>query len=237
MSKVSRKAWTDNQLKQLAILIQDHSAEEIADMMKRSVNAIVLKASREGLVPKDKAKQFYPKKHIKPKKIRGTLATWRQHPVHKNYYVTDTGLVWNARNGKYQSIFEKNNGHVVTKIAGDKGSKELKVSKLVAETWLNLREGQSVVHKDRNKRNNDIANLLVLDKSRAGKATGHLSKAKKVALYVNDKPVKVYRSVRQAAIQNNLSYQTILDSIAVKYENPRHGKDFRFYTPPPRQKK
>jgi len=235
MLQNKKKKWTESDLKKLNKLIKKHSAEEISKIMGRSVNAIILRASRSKMIPKDRVAEFHPKKHIHPPKIRGSY-DWRQHPVHKNYYVSETGHVWNARLGREQAQFAKNSGHYVVKVATDRGSSEVKVSRLVAETWLNFKDGQVVLHKDRNKKNNDIANLIVTDKRTAGRATGHISRAKKIALYVDNRPVKIYRSIRQAALDNRISYQTIIDHLNSAYENQRHGKDFRPYTKPPRPK-
>lgn len=227
MNIKNRKKWTDEDLRTLATLSKNHSAEYIASVLKRSTNAIILKAQRSGLL--DGNKRFYPKQHIKPPKLKGTIGMWRIHPTQPNYYVSDTGVIWNARLGKEVAQFQKNNGHWVVKVVYDGKSKEVKVSRLVAETWLNLKNGQSVAHKNRNKKNNDISNLIVTSKSSLGKATGHLSKAKKVALYIDGIQAKVYRSIRQAALDNGVSYQTINDYLEGKVKKSQHGKDFRFY--------
>lgn len=152
---------------------------------------------------------------------------WRQHPLHKNYYLSENGDIWSSRYGRLLKPMIYPDGYYI-----HIKTKRIKLSRLVAEAWLNLNQNQVVIHKNRNKFDNDLFNLIITDRSTLGKITGHLAKSKKshmIAKYINDRPVKIWRSARSAAKDLGVSYQTVLDYANGKVKKTKF--DLRKYQP------
>lgn len=133
----------------------------------------------------------------------------------KLYYIHTSGVVGVVyKNGKEVllrgALFH--NKDLVIKIEG----KQMKVKNLVArEVFNGYVEGvHSVVLKDGNPRNCDCYNMRIYTKQELGRATG--SKSKKSQPVIID-GVK-YSSVRAAAKELFVSYQTILDYLSNKYK-------------------
>ncbi len=235
------KGWSGlEEMKLLDLILEGHDYVTISAMMGRTEHAIISKAQKKGY--HKHSDTFRPNKfrvHIEPYGYQGMI--WRRHPKHKNYYVSDTGLVWSAIHGKELKRYRlahKNNvkkGLWVSITRNGKTGHQTKVSRLVAEAFLNLKADQVVVHKNLDKEDNDLANLLIMDKKTAGRATGHMSKSKMVARYSpSGKRVAIYRSARACARELGVSYQTILDYAHNKVKKPKY--DIRFYTPPVRKR-
>ena len=118
---------------------------------------------------------------------------------------------------KIMSAYEKKNRkgsrYLVVKLTKDGKSKEVKLSKVIYETFKGpVPEGYSIIHKDDSYTNNEANNLIVLTKEELGKRTGYRSKHKPVLKCTADLiPVESYRSAREAARENYMSYQTIID--------------------------
>ena len=76
-------------------------------------------------------------------------------------------------------------------------------------------KGASVFHKNGIKTDNFAGNLEYLDKSEVGKRTAHKSTSKSVVKYDPDTNdfLDEYRSVREAARKNFVSYQAILNHL------------------------
>lgn len=133
------------------------------------------------------------------------------------------------------SANENKKGLWVSITRNGRAGHQTKVSRLVAEAWFKeFNESLSVIHIDGNRNNNDIANLKLLTKSELGRRTGHLSSSKPIARYNRDgKLVNVYRSVRRAAKEVGVSYQTVLDKANGKLNRPTSckGIDLRYYKP------
>ncbi len=132
--------------------------------------------------------------------------------------------------GQIRRVFKRKPPHLLTpyeKQSRKKGSrylvvhltdsigktKELKVSKVIYETFGgSVPGGFSIVHKDGDFRENSFNNLVLMDREELGKSTGHKSKHKPVLkLSASLEPVTVYRSAREAARLNFMSYQTVID--------------------------
>lgn len=213
------KKWTHKEeIKLLRMILEGHYYKDIAIELDRSDDAILNKARRKGWHKENE--NFRPYKFsvdIPPKGYeRGVI--WRKHPNHTYYYISNTGLVWSGISGKELTRYRlshKDNakkGLWVSITRNGKTGIQTKVSRLVAETWLNLKPDQVVVHKNRNKEDNDIHNLLIMSKEEAGKATGHLSKSFPVGrMNANGVVIETFRSVRTAAKAIGVSYQTLLD--------------------------
>lgn len=98
-----------------------------------------------------------------------------------------------------------------------------KVAHLVSDTFLPPRpQGHVVYHKNGNKGDPSLGNLGVISRTELGKMTGHQSKRKAVVKFDwrTQQAVEVYRSARQAAKANYMSYQTIMDRCNGKVKGP-----------------
>ena len=101
-------------------------------------------------------------------------------------------------------------GNATVKIA----NKDHTVKKLVAKAFIaNYRPGDYLEVIDGDPFNCHINNIRIYSKSEHGKRTGHKS-SRCQAVRVNGEH---YRSIRTAAKAINVSYQTLLDYIAEKY--------------------
>lgn len=114
-------------------------------------------------------------------------------------------------------------------------SKEVPVLKIMAETWHGNKDKNLVpYHKNGIVTNNHADNIGFTSRSELGKMTGHMANKRKCVFKVdeNGNEVEVYRSAREAARQNNMSYQAVLDRCHNKVKNPfaLDGFTYRFET-------
>lgn len=90
------------------------------------------------------------------------------HPEYKHLTISSDGLnVYSSISGRNLKIFESSNGYlcVVVTVAKNK-TKICRVHRLVAETFLGFRDKSwDVHHKDHNKKNNNIDNLMWCSRS------------------------------------------------------------------------
>ena len=230
----SVKIWTEEEVeKMIYLFLSGKSILQVAEELSRTVASVGNKWLKRGLHKKYPGIQYQPSgyRHIAPKD--SISEKWRQHPKLKNYYFSELGNAWSARRGMQLKSYK-----LSTDVKNKKGwwlkldGKARKVSRLVAETWLELKDDQVVLHKNRNSFDNDIFNLIVTDKKRAGQITGHFSKSIPVALYREDKVARVFRSSRDAAKHLGISYQTVLDYAHDRVSRPLY--DIRFYQAPKR---
>lgn len=94
--------------------------------------------------------------------------------------------------------------------------KEYKVAHLVAMHYLGpIPEGAGVFHKNGIRMDNFVGNLEYIDKQTLGKRTGYKAKSRAVTLYEPETKafINEYRSVREAARNNPVSYQAIYDHL------------------------
>lgn len=236
---MAMRFWTIKEEELVIQLLKDHSIEEVAAKIGRSTTAITIKAVRSGWHKTYPELDFYVRKHFDPEmhfrdqaygKVR-----WRQHPIFKNYYGSDTGLVWSANRKRLLSPYKlahKNSSKKgywisLTKEPG-KWGRQYKLSRFIAECWFNITPDQMVAHKDRNKFNNDINNLVIATKSQLGKATGHMAKGRRVAR-LNDQGqvIKVWRSARACALDLGVSYQTVLDYVNGKLVRKPNSHNYK----------
>lgn len=114
-----------------------------------------------------------------------------------------------------------------------KGSKDVSVLQIMAKTWFRQQDENKVpYHKNHIVTDNRVENIGFIDRSKLGKETGHMSGKRKTVFKVNraGEDVEVYRSAREAARKNNMSYQTVLDRCNGKVKNPYalDGYTYRF---------
>lgn len=113
----------------------------------------------------------------------------------------------------YEKKNRKGSRYLVVKLTKDGKGKEVKLSKLVYETFKGpVPDGCSITHKDESFSNNEANNLIILTKEELGRRTGYRAKHKPVLKCTADLiPIEVYRSAREAAKANYMSYQTVID--------------------------
>lgn len=241
MENKSRKKWLESDIDSLeSLMAKGKDVMEISKKLGRSTNAIRCRATRLGFHKKypnaDLGKDI--RIHIIPKGYP-SYVLWRQHPRFKDYYCSSTGLIWSARAGKEMSQYylamdkERKKGLWVSITRDGRPGHQTKVSRMIAEAWFkDFSSNLSVMHIDGNRDNNDIANLRLVSKKELGQLTGHMAVAIPIARYnSNNELVRVYRSVRSAAKEIGVSYQTVLDKVngKLKRASSCKGIDLRYY--------
>lgn len=100
------------------------------------------------------------------------------------------------------------------------GDKEKCVKHLVAQAFIPEYKGtqSNILHKDGNKKNCRVDNLIVVPKSQVAKLTGPQSRSQKIVVTDHQGKKTVYSSIRKAANSLNCSYQTLLDYINGRYK-------------------
>lgn len=100
--------------------------------------------------------------------------------------------------------------------------KEFPVHTLVAKAFLGEpKENEVIYHKNGLIRDNWASNLEYIDRKKLGKMTGAKSRRKPVVkIDSNGEMVDFYPSARQAAKENHMSYQTIIDRCNRKIKSP-----------------
>ncbi len=115
---------------------------------------------------------------------------------------------------------------------GNGRSKEVPVSRLMAEVWLGkCSDGKVVYHKNGDLADNCAGNLGFITPKALGRKTGAASRRMPVAKIAADgEVVEVYSSARAAAKANHMSYQTVLDRCHGKVKKPfaLDGYTYRF---------
>ena len=103
--------------------------------------------------------------------------------------------------------------------------------KVMVETWYGSR-GRSLVpyHKNGIVSDNRADNIGFASKRELGKMTGHMSGRRKSVFKVAEggEEVEVYRSAREAARQNHMSYQAVLDRCHGKVKKPFASDGFTY---------
>lgn len=91
--------------------------------------------------------------------------------------------------------------------------KEERIHKLMQRTFLpEPKPGQVLYHKNQNRLDNALSNLAYIERSKLGRLTGAKSRRKPVVkIDRTGEIVDVYKSAREAARRNWLSYQTVMD--------------------------
>lgn len=100
------------------------------------------------------------------------------------------------------------------------GNKEKCIKHLVAQAFIPEYKGakSNILHKDGNKKNCRVDNLIVVPKSQVAKITGPQSRSQKIIVTDHKGTEIVYSSIRKAANSLNCSYQTLLDYINGRYK-------------------
>ena len=105
-------------------------------------------------------------------------------------------------------------GQFVLRLMDEAGKrKEERVHKLVGETFLRpSRPGESLRHINGIRTDNFVNNLEWMSKKELGRLTGPHSRRKPVVkINTNGDKLEFYSSAREAARENFMSYQTVMD--------------------------
>jgi len=132
-----------------------------------------------------------------------------------DYYIGDKGTAFKrSHKMKRESPIKiyLHRGHAEIKV----NNKEYRVKNLVAARFIRTyKRGDYVECIDENPKNVSVENLRIYTQAEHGKRTGHLSnRAKEIT--ING---ETYKSIRQAAKANYISYQTLLDYMSGTVKN------------------
>lgn len=162
------------------------------------------------------------KKSEKPKDTR-----WADVKGYEGIYVVNRDGQFGKINGNSLHIssgYVHNRRHYVAiKLESPDGHrKEFKVARVVWETFNGpIPKGMSIYHIDGMFTNNNLFNLGMMSKKDLGMKTGQKGRAKIVMKVDTDgECVEIYKSAREAARKNFMSYQTVLDRCNHKVQKP-----------------
>lgn len=113
----------------------------------------------------------------------------------------------------------------------DGQTKEIAVLKIIAETFKGKTPpGMVLYHINGDIADNRVGNIGFISRSRLGKMTGAKADKRKTVFKVDaaGEEIEVYPSARQAAKENFMSYQAVLDRCNGKIKNPFKWNDFTF---------
>lgn len=119
------------------------------------------------------------------------------------------------------------------KLSLDGKSKDVQILKIMVDTWKGkVPDGCVPYHINRIVSDNRDVNIGFITRRELGKLTGGTTSKRKSVFKVDrdGNEVEVYRSAREAAKHNNMSYQTVLDRCngKVKNEYALDGYTYRF---------
>ena len=176
----------------------------------------------------NKNKAFIPKDE--------PLNFWKPVPGTKDYLVSREGgirRVW--KSGKVtdlkpqRKLTDRGRPQIVRLTIGGQ-RKECVVSHLVAAAFLGKPPAGTVLwHKNGIKIDNHVENLAYITRQELAKKTAHKSHGQAVFKIDKDgNEVEVYRSAREAARHNYMSYQTVIDRCNHKVKNEYFSADYTF---------
>lgn len=170
---------------------------------------------------------------------------WRAIPGFDRFYeINDEGEVrsWRCRGRRakephlltaYMRHHGKESHARYVKLTDSDGVQhEVKVLTLVIDVWLGgCPDGMVAYHKNGNLNDNYVGNIGFTTKTELGKKTGGSSRRRAVAkIAETGETVAFYRSAREAARRNYMSYQTVLDRCNRRVKKPMalDGFDYRW---------
>lgn len=147
---------------------------------------------------------------------------WRDIPGYGGKYrasrdgdiqrVFPSGLVRDMTPYRKKSKVLRN--RLFVKLTKNGKSKEVPMLKIMAETWHG-NPGRDLVpyHKNGIVTDNRADNIGFASRRELGKKTGHMTNRRRGVMKISEdgEEVEIYRSAREAAKANNMSYQTVLD--------------------------
>lgn len=175
---------------------------------------------------------------------------WRDIPGYDGKYqvnriadvrrVFPSGLVRDMT--AYRKSGRKFRQRLFVKLTKDGKSTEVPLLTIMAMAWYGTwPESKVPYHINRNIWDNRLENIGFIDRVSLGRLTGHMSSKRKTVFKVDrdGRDVEVYRSAREAAKANHMSYQTVLDRCNGKVKNPYalDGFTYRFEDAKPGRQK
>lgn len=166
---------------------------------------------------------------------------WRDIPGYDGKYRV-------SRNGEVQRVFpgglvrdmtpyrkqaKRSRNRLFVKLTKEGNPKEVPVLRIMAETWHDNQDNNLVpYHRNGIVTDNHADNIGFASRSELGKMTGHMAGKRKCVFKITEKgeEVEVYRSAREAARKNHMSYQAVLDRCHNRVGNPfaLDGYTYRF---------
>lgn len=130
--------------------------------------------------------------------------------------------VWKTKPERHLILPVVKRGHYEVKLTLQGGRKVFCVHKLVQRTFLGeTPPGKVLYHKNGNRLDNCMNNLDFITRKELGRKTGYRSKRIPVVKKTpSGEEVEFYRSAREAAKANYMSYQTIIDRCNGKVKKP-----------------
>lgn len=156
----------------------------------------------------------------------------------------DSGLVSNM--SAYRKSGRQFRARLFVKLTKDGKSKEEPLLQIVAAAWLGPTPAGMVPYHlngnvTDNRADNRADNIGFTDRQTLGRRTGAMADARAIVFMVDrdGKVVEIYRSAREAARANFMSYQTVLDRCHNKVKNPYalNGYTFQFEEKPHRRRR
>lgn len=155
---------------------------------------------------------------------------WRDIPGYRGRYqasraggirkVFTSGLVQDKAVYKRR---KRSGNALFTKLTIDGKSKEVSVLRIMAATWHNNQDKNLVpYHKNMVSEDNRADNIGFITREGLGRLSGHRTGRRKSVFKVAEsgEEVEVYRSAREAARKNHMSYQSVLDRCHNRVKNP-----------------
>jgi len=167
------------------------------------------------------------------------MKEWREIPGYDGYYeISFMGEVrsWRSRWGRTKTATlmtpykkkprgknPRNSNRVYVKLTDNQGNaKEVSVVTLMVAVWKGgCPPGKCPYHINADTLDNRAANIGFITRQELGRLTG--ANSRRMPVEKVDKhgmPVEVYSSAREAARQNHMSYQTVIDRCHGRVKNP-----------------
>ena len=165
------------------------------------------------------------------------------------YFPPDNGRTWwrdipgyggkyrASREGKAQRVYPSGHvrdmtpykksrtarGRLFVKLTINGKPREVPMLKVMVETWHTARDKSLVpYHKNGIVADNHADNIGFATREELGRMTGHMTSRKKAVIKISKdgEGVEIYRSAREAAKANHMSYQAVLDRCHGKVKKP-----------------
>ena len=154
--------------------------------------------------------------------------------------VNSTGLVHDMT--AYTKSGRQFRGRLFVKLTKGGKSKEEPLLQIVAAAWLGQTPaGKVPYHMNGIVTDNRADNIGFITRSELGKRTGAMADARAIVFMVDrdGEVVEIYRSAREAAKANFMSYQSVLDRCHNRIKNPYalNGYTFQFEEKPKKRRK
>lgn len=154
--------------------------------------------------------------------------------------VNSTGLVHDMT--AYTKSGRQFRGRLFVKLTKGGKSKEEPLLQIVAAAWLGQTPaGKVPYHMNGIVTDNRADNIGFITRSELGKRTGAMADTRAIVFMVDrdGEVVEIYRSAREAAKANFMSYQSVLDRCHNRIKNPYalNGYTFQFEEEPKKRRK